>query len=243
MAVSSYLSESLTLSGGSGPLPGPIARHSTRHSGLWHCWLAGPALSPTSQPFVLHHDPHICLSLALSVFPLWYVSLHLSGLFHLSFPVSVSPSRLRNAFLSHLQLCLSLSSSCLSLSLSLPIFASPPSLSLSVSARLSGSGWVQDSPARAPRRTMPHSRGPSAPWQRARPALPVRGPRAPRGCHGYVRRVPAPRAAAPRALGGARPAGGAGPQPLQGQEGRPPRGLQPLSASVSPSVHCQGSVE
>lgn len=125
------------------------------------------------------------------------------------------------SFFPHLQLCLSLSISCLSLSLSLPICVSPQSLCLSVSARLSGSGWVQDSPARAPRRTMPHSRGLSAPWQRSRPALPVRGPQAPRGCHGYVRRVPipraaAPRAAVPRALGGARPAGGAWSQPLSG---------------------------
>lgn len=43
-----------------------------------------------------------------------------------------------------------------------------------------------------------------------------RGPRVPRGCHGYVRRVPAPRAAAPRALEGAGPAGGARPQPRPG---------------------------
>lgn len=58
----------------------------------------------------------------------------------------------------------------------------PVSPALPVSAGPGGSGRVPDSPARpgpARQRTMPHSRGPPAPWQRARPALPARAKRMP----------------------------------------------------------------
>lgn len=186
--------------------------------------------------------------LPLSVLPRLCTSFHLAGLSRssLCLSASVSPSSLLSVFLfpstalGSVCLSLPLVSPCLSISLHLCL--SPPRLP--VSAGPGGSGWVLDSPARAPRRTMPHSRGPSAPWQRARPALPARGPRVPRGCHGYVRRVPVPRASAPRALEGTRPAGGARPQPLTGvRRGRPPRGLQELRASVSPSLKRQWCAE
>lgn len=173
--------------------------------------------SVSHPAFVFHL--HLC-----SASPWPSSSVHLSSFVHFSpsrrslsslcLSAAVSTPCLLSVF-SHLRLCLSLPTSCLSLSFHLsPSLSSPPCLR--VSAGPGGSGWVLDSLARAPRRTMPHSRGPSAPWQRARPALPARGPRVPRGCHGYVRRVPAPRAAAPRALGGAGPAGGARPQPQTG---------------------------
>lgn len=203
--------------------------------------------SVSHPAFVFHLHPLLCLSLAL------LDSVRLSSFVHFS------PSR-RSLLSLSLRSCLSPLSSkrfsfpiygsvCLFLPLVSPCLSISPHLCLSppglpVSAGPGGSGWVPDSLARAPRRTMPHSRGPSAPWQRARPALPARGPRVPRGCHGYVRRVPAPRAAAPRALEGAGPAGGARPQPLPGvKRDRPSPGLQGLSASVSRSLKRQGWAE
>jgi hypothetical protein len=92
---------------------------------------------------------------------------------------------------------------------------------------------------------MPHSRGPPAPWQRARPALPARGPRVPRGCHGYVRRVPAPRAAAPRVLARMDQQGAPACSLCLESGGLvlPSRASWRLSASVSPSVKHQGQAE
>lgn len=183
-------------------------------------WLAGP---------VSHSSPSSSISISDSA-SLWpfpsvlpYLCVSLAGLSHLSFSISVSLSASK---------CL-----CPSTALSLSISCLSPSLSLPVSAGSSGSGRVRDSPARAPLRTMPHSRGQPAPWQRARPARPACGPLVPRGCHGYVRRVPAP-----RAREGAGPAGGARRYPLPGVRA-PSRGLQPLIASVSPSVKHRGWVE
>lgn len=156
----------------------------------WFC----PSVCPSS---LVHFSPSprslpsFCLSLSLSLS--WLLSVFLSP----STALSVSP---------HL---LSLPVS------SLSIFVSPPPLSLSFSAGRVGSGGSGTARpgARRPGEQCPiHAALRCHGNALAPPSPPLQ--RVPRGCHGYVRRVPAPRVASPRALGRARPAGGARLQPL-----------------------------
>lgn len=117
-------------------------------------------------------DPLLCLSLALLLCQAFLVWAFFP--ISLSFPSSLFP--LSSKYLSF-RIYGSFGLSLPPVSPCLPISPQPH---LPVSAGPGGSGWVLDSLARAPRRTMPHSRGPSAPWQRARPALPARAARAKR---------------------------------------------------------------
>lgn len=172
-------------------------QHSARHSGLRGYWLA-----PTSD---------LCL-------PSQSLALPLIG----SVPLSLCGSFLIGAFLSISQVSsISLSLSlCLCFSplvpkcLSLPICSSV-CLHLCLSLPSSDGGWVRVGPGQPGQgagrlgEQYPIHAGLRCHGNAPVPPSPPR-PRVPRGCHGYVRRVPA----SPRALGRPRPAGGAQLQPL-----------------------------
>lgn len=199
--VSSHLSVSLTLSERPGPLPSPATRHSARHSGLRGDWLAPtPDLRLPSQSLALPLIGSVPLSLCASFLIGAFLSISQVSSISLSLSVSVSPPWFLIVFLSP--------STALSVSLHLCL---SPSLSLPSS----DGGWVRVGPGQpgqgAGRRgeQYPIHAGLRCHGNAPAPPSPPQ-PRVPRGCHGYVRRVPA----SPRALGWPRPAGGAQLQPL-----------------------------
>lgn len=168
--VSSYLSASLTLSWGPGPLPSPIVKHSARRSRLRGCWLSGPALSPILALRLPSPFPPLPLlgSVPLNVFPHWCISLHLTSLSHFS----VSPSWLLSVFLSP------------STTLSLPSLVPPSLVSLHLCLSLSLSllvspdpGWVRVGPGQP---GLGAAAANNAPFTRPFGAMATRPPRPPR---------------------------------------------------------------
>lgn len=207
-------------------------------------WLVVPFLPPPSPALRLtSRSPDLPLlgSVPLSVFPRWCISFHLSGLPHLSFPVSVSPSWLLNVFLSP-STALSVSLHLLSLLISVsPYLCLSP---ISVSLRLCPPEWVRVGPGQPG----PGAEANNAPFTRPVGAMATLPPRPPRARAASAKRMPWLRQARARPAR-RRPArswrgqtgrGRLASASVRSQEGRPPRGLQPLSASVSPSVNRQG---
>lgn len=212
--VSSHVSASLTLSGGPGPLPRRLSRHSAGHSGLRAYWLAGPAPvshSSSSSRISLSALP-LLGPLPLPVLPPLCISPHLS----------VSP------------ISPSLPVSCLSLSLRLS-----PSLPARVDP--GGSRTARPGPARpgAAANNAPFTRPAGAMATR-----PPRPPRACQEDAMVTSGACPPRAPPPRAPAGPGPAGGARPHLCGSRAGpRSSRGLGLFSASVSPSVKRQGPAQ
>lgn len=203
-------------------MPGPTAEHGTRHSGLCRYWLAGPALSPTPALGLTSRSPALPLlgPAPPSVLLPWYISLHLTGLSHLS----VSPSWLLSVFLSSstaLPLCLLSLPTSVSLHLCLSL--------ISVSFRLCRPGWVRVGPGQPG----PGAEANNAPFTRPAGAMATRPPCPPCARAARAKRMPWLRQAQARARSRAPPQPRA---PLEGpgRQGAPGCSLGPESRGASP---------
>lgn len=167
LAGSPPVSVSLTLSGSPGPLPSPVTRRGARHSGLRGYWLAlTPDLRLPSQFPALPLIGSVPLPLGGSFLIGAFLSISPVSSISLSLSVSVSPPWFLSVFLSP--------STALSVSLHL---CRSPSLCLPSSAA-DGSGWVQDSQARAL-----GAGANNTPFTRPSGAMATRPPRPPRPGH------------------------------------------------------------